>query len=393
MLKRLLLVTVLLLVSTTFAQYVTDPLPYAKIANPLPDTMDQINRDSINLKFSPIRINQAGYRPEDKKYFYYIGSGATSFTVVDLSGQTVANGTLSNTGKTASGQLKIKASNNAQLVTGGDTRYTMQSPVYSGTVFEGQIPDIPPGTYKIKVGNDLSAKFVIDENVYGWIRDALMKFYGVNRCGDSKSWFHAGCHLKDTVTGGWHDCGDHLKEGATMSYAAAVLGLAAAVFSDRDVDVYSANQAITQTTDGIPDILYEAKHGADFVLQSYDKAGGQVGKMITSVGGFGNAGYGDDHSWWGRPENQDLMPSVRGGPPRAPRSEPTTDYLGKYAANLAFVSKLYRPYDAIYADRCLKVAKAIYDYTLPKLNSTSTPAYSGATIVTDDAAFGCIALL
>jgi Glycosyl hydrolase family 9/Cellulase N-terminal ig-like domain len=393
MLKRLLLVTILILASKSFAQLVTDPLPYAKIANPLPDTMDQKNRDSINLKFSPIRVNQAGYRPEDKKYFYYIGSSATSFTVVDLSGKTVANGTLTNTGKTASGQLKIKASNNAQLVTGGDTRYTMLSPVYSGSIFEGQIPEIASGSYKIKVGNDLSAKFVVDENVYGWIRDALMKFYGVNRCGDSKSWFHAGCHLKDTVTGGWHDCGDHLKEGATMSYAAAVLGLAAAVFRDRDVDVYSANQAITQTTDGIPDMLYEAKHGADFILRSYDKAGKQVGKMITSVGGFGNAGYGDDHSWWGRPENQDLMPAVRGGPPRCPRSEPTTDYLGKYAANLAFVSKLYRPYDAAYADRCLTAAKAIYDYTLPKLNSTSTPAYSGATIVTDDAAFGCIALL
>jgi hypothetical protein len=393
MLKRLFLVTILMLVSLSFAQYVTDPLPYAKIANPLPDTMDQKNRDSINLKFSPIRINQAGYRPEDKKYFYYVGSSATSFTVVDLSGQTVANGTLTNTGKTASGQLKIKASNNAQLVTGGDTRYEMLSPVYSGTIFEGQIPDIAPGTYKIKVGNDLSAKFVVDANVYGWVRNALMKFYGVNRCGDSKSWFHPGCHLKDTVTGGWHDCGDHLKEGATMSYTAAVLGLAAAVFADRDVDVYSANQGITQTTDGIPDILYEAKHGADFVLQSYDKAGGQVGKMITSVGGFGNVGYGDDHMWWGRPENQDLMPPSRGGPPRCPRSEPTTDYLGKYAANLAFVSKMFKPYDASYAERCLKAAKALYEFTKPKYDATNTPAYNGSGIVSDDIAFGCLALL
>jgi len=320
MLKRLLLVTILILAPHSFGQLVTDPLPYAKIANPLPDTMDQKNRDSINLKFSPIRINQAGYRPEDKKYFYYIGSSATSFSVVDLSGKTIASGNLTNTGKTASGQLKIKASNNAQLVSGGDTRYTMQSPVYSGSVFEGQIPEVAPGTYKIKVGNDLSAKFVVDENVYGWVRDALLKFYGVNRCGDSKSWFHTGCHLKDSATGGWHDCGDHLKEAATMSYTAAVLGLAAAAFADRDADKYSANQGITQTTDGIPDILYEAKHGADFVLNSYDKAGGQVGKMITSMGAFGNPPFGDDHSWWGRPENQDLMPMNRGGPPRCARS-------------------------------------------------------------------------
>jgi hypothetical protein len=36
-----------------------------------------------------------------------------------------------------------------------------------------------------------------------------------------------------------------------MSYTAAVMGLAAAAFSDRDADVYSANQGITLVTDGI----------------------------------------------------------------------------------------------------------------------------------------------
>jgi hypothetical protein len=375
------------------AQYVTDPLPYAPIANPLPDTMDQLFRDSVNIKFSPIRLNQAGYRPQDKKYFYYIGSSASTFTVTDTSGKTVGNGTLTSTGKTTSSQLKIKASNNATLVAGGDTRYLMDSPVFSGTIFEGVIPDLPPGVYRVVVGTTTSHTFVINERVYSWVRDALLKFFGVNRCGDSKSWFHPGCHLKDEATGGWHDCGDHLKEGATMSYTAAVLGLAAAVFSDRDVDVYSANQGNTQITDGVPDILYEAKHGADFILQSYEKAGGEVGKMITSMGGFGNTGCGDDHSWWGRPEYQDKMPAARGGPPRCARSEPTTDYLGKYAANLAFVSKRIRPFDGAYADRCLKAAKAIYDFTKVKMDLTNTAAYNGATIVSDDAAFGCLALL
>jgi hypothetical protein len=385
----------LLLVSAfvVTAQYVTDPLPYAAIANPLPDTMDQLRRDSFNLKFSPIRLNQAGYRPQDKKYFYYVGSGASNFTIIDASGKNAGSGSLQSTGKSTSGQLKIKCSNNAQLVSGGDTRYLLNSPVFSGSIYEGSIPDLAPGTYRVVVGKDTSAKFVVNERIYSWVRDALMKFYGVNRCGDSKSWFHPGCHLKDEVTGGWHDCGDHLKEGATMSYTAAVLGLAAAVFSDRDVDVYSADQGITQVTDGIPDILYEAKHGADFVLRSYDKAGGQVGKMITSMGGFGNTGCGDDHQWWGRPEYQDKMPANRGGPPRCARSEPTSDYLGKYAANLAFVSKMYKPYDAAYATRCLTAAKAIYDFTKPKLDKTNTAAYNGSTIVTDDVAFGALALL
>jgi hypothetical protein len=370
------------------AQYVTDPLPYAPIANPLPDTMDQKLRDSVNLKFSPIRLNQAGYRPQDKKYFYYVGT-ASNFIIIDKDGKNVGSGILKATGQSAKGQLKIKASNNSQLVNNGDTRYTMQSPPFSGNISEGLIPDnLPPGEYRIVVGSETSHPFVVDEKVYSWVRDALLKFYGANRCGDSKSWFHTACHLKDPVIGGWHDCGDHLKEGATMSYTASVLGLAAAAFFDRDADVYSANQGITQVTDGIPDILYEAKHGADFILRSYDQAGGQVSKMVTSVGDFGK-----DHMWWGRPENQDKMPASRGGPPRPGRNEVTTDYLGNYAANLAFVSKRMRIYDEAYADHCLKAAKDIYTFTKPRVDITNTGAYNGSTIASDDAAFACLALL
>ena len=134
--------------------------------------------------------------------------------------------------------------------------------------------------------------------------------------------------------------------------------------------------------------MSEAKHGADFVLRSFDLAGGQPGKMITSVGSFQN-----DHMWWGQPENQDKMPTLRGGPPREARNHPTTDYLGKYTANLAFVSKMYRPYDAAYADRCLAAAKAIYEFTKTRLDKTDTPAYNGETKLDDDIAFACLGLL
>jgi hypothetical protein len=371
-----------------------DPMPYADIAVPFNEFEEQLVRDSANLIISPLRVNQAGYRPDDKKYFYYITSTASSFSVVNTAtGMAVASGTFRNTGKSNSAQIKIKASNNSLLVTGGDTKYTLTSNVYSGTIYEGEITFLPEGRYRIVAGADTSAPFIIKANVYNMVKDALLKFYGVNRCGDSKSWFHKPCHLQDAVTGGWHDCGDHLKEGATMSYTAAVLGLASAAFSSVDKDRYDADQSKTLTTDGIPDILYEAKHGADFILRSYELAGGDVSKMITSVGGFGNTGCGDDHNWWGPPEYQDLMPSSRGGPPRCPRSEPTTDYLGKYAANLAFVSKGMQRFDEQYSSKCLAAARAIYSFTSTKLNSTSTPAYSGATIVTDDAAFGCLALL
>ena len=202
-----------LLAVPLYSQTVADPPPYAAIANPLPDTMDQQKRDSVNLKFSRVRVNQAGYRPQDEKLFYYMGTSASSFSVINLStGATAATGSLTSLNATAAGQLKMTCYYKAQLVSGGAVKYSMQSPSMSGTVFKGLIPDLPEGRYMIKVGSDESAPFMIRADVYSMVKDALLKYYGVARCGNNDSWFHAACHLKDAVPGGWHDAGDHLKE-------------------------------------------------------------------------------------------------------------------------------------------------------------------------------------
>jgi len=376
------------LLAPTVAQQ--DTRPYAPIANPLPDTLDQLYRDSATIKIGRVRVNQAGYRPGDEKFFYYIGSSASSFSVVNadnVNGPAVATGTLTSKNVTSSGQLKIKASNNAQIVSGGDTRYTMQSAAVSGTVYEGKIDVATPGRYRVKVGTDVSAPFWIDENVYGWVRDAAIKFPGVNRCGDSQSWFHGACHLKDATLGGWHDCGDHLKEGITQSFLHSMLGLASAALIDRDVDHYGANQNNTVLTDGVPDVLYEAKHGSQYVINAYNNAKGDVSKMILSVGGFG-----PDHQWWGQPEMQDRMSYERGGPIRDARNEVGANILGNFAAGLALTAKNYAVFDQKFADTSIAIAKKMYEYGKAHQTATQTPAYSGNEIVNDKMAFAAMAL-
>lgn len=363
-------------------------MPYDPIAVPFDEYADQLQRDSVNCRISRVRVNQAGYRPADKKYFYYIGNSATTFSVISAgNGTVVSNGMLTSTGNTTSGQMIIVGNYHAIDVAGGKRRYELESPVVSGMVFEGVIPELPDGKYRVVVNSDTSAPFLISKDIYNMVKDALLKFFGANRCGDSKSWLHKPCHLDDPVTGGWHDCGDHLKEGATQSYTAAVLGLAAAVFQDRDQDVYDADQSITKVTDGIPDILYEAKHGADFILQSFHKAGEEVADMITSIGNL------SDHSYWGLPEMQYLQSSDRGGSPRDARKEVTSDYLGNYAANLAFVSKLFSSIEPTYAAKCLGAAEKIYWFTRDRRDITSTSAYNGSTTVSDNLAFASLGLL
>jgi len=368
---------------------VSDPMPYAKIAVPFSEYEDQLVRDSANLKISRVRVNQAGYRPEDKKYFYYVADGsASTFKVIDISGKDAGSGTLSSTALTDSGRFHIKASNNCILVAGGDTRYILDGPVISGTIYEGLLPDLVPGKYKVVVGTDTSSPFVVNKLLYNWVGEAVLKFFGASRCGDTHSWFHKPCHLLDPIKGGWHDAGDHLKEGVTQGYTAAVLGLCAAVFNDKDQDVYNEVQSKTTVTDGIPDILYEAKHGADYILQSYEKAGGQVANMITSVGNFSK-----DHMYWGPPEYQENMSAARGGAPREARNEVGANILGEFAADLAFVSKFYKTYDSAYSDKCLEAARNIYEFIKLRPDSISnSPAYNGSTSANDDIAFAAMAL-
>ncbi|HLP40921.1 MAG TPA: glycoside hydrolase family 9 protein, partial [Fibrobacteria bacterium] len=360
----------------------------------MPDTLDQLYRDSANIRFSKIRVNQAGYRTGDRKFFYVVGAAGNAFKIIDKSRNQVAAGNLSATGKNTSGQLAIRANRNAFKAQ--NTRYTMTSPVYSGAVSEGEIPlQIAPGQYRIIVDSDTSAPFVVDDQVYSWVKDALLKFFGANRSGNTDSWIHPPSHLKDgpngdgSLTGGWFDCGDHLKESMSMSYATVMLAMLSAVMPDRDADKYGKNHNDTYRTDGLPDMLYESKIGVDFFLKSYDLAGGDPAKMWTSVGYFGG-----DHGWWGQPQFQDRLPVDRGGPVREIRNEVGTNILGRLAAGLAFFSKQYGAYDRAFADRCLAAAKKMYDLGKATMKASgSSGAYPTETTINDDMALAAVALL
>jgi len=360
----------------------------------IPDTTSQAYLDAMNVQISPIRVNQAGYRPDDVKYIYYVGS-ATTFQVVKSSdpATVVGTGTFSKSRGSTSSSISIRASNNAATTTGGDTRYTAKGTGPSGTLQEGQLPTGLPENerLRIKVGNDLSADFIISAQTYSMVKDATLKFFGINRSGDSQNWFHKPSHLGDPIPGGWYDCGDHLKEAITQSGTLALLSMLAAIYPDRDTDKYAYNQGNTVNTDGIPDILREAKHGADYFLFAYNKNNQKVDASLhLSVGDFGK-----DHGWWGSPEYQDPMKADYGGTVsrQALRNDLWSSTAGRIAAGLAFTSVQYRRFDAAYADQALEAAKAFYAYGRAKKNAGSSMAYNGESAYYDDMALGAVALL
>ena len=354
----------------------------------IPDSLDQAYRDAQNLRIGRIRLNQAGYLPEDtEKQFYYVSAGtcAETYVVVDLNGNAVSEpASLTTTGKPTTSSWAINAGTNA--ATNNQGRYETFGQGPEGTICVGHLADVPglaqDTRYRIKILNQYSATFIISDKVYSMVRDATLKFYGINRSGNSESWFHKPSHTKDgggkfvsgknsvtgftaqegALQGGWYDCGDHLKESQTQAYAFMVLAVMAASSPERDEDHYAYNMGETVNTDGVPDILREAKHGADFFMRAYRFADGIIDNMAVSVGNFGA-----DHGWWGRPENQDALPATltgRGGPHERDirLGELGSNISGQIAAGLALLSVDYATYDKDFADSCLMVAEQLYDF-------------------------------
>jgi hypothetical protein len=231
------------------------------------------------------------------------------------------------------------------------------------------------------VGEEISAPFAVQDDIYSQVKSAVLKFFGVNRSGNSESWFHGPSHLNDEIPGGWYDCGDYLKEGITQSYALAMLGLVAAVHQNRDEDRFAYNQNEMVNTDGIGDVLREARHGADYVLSAYQE---DIASMKTSVGDFS-----DEHTIWVEPEFGELLTGARSG-----RNEVGANIIGRFAAGLAFTSALYRELDTSFASRALNAAVNMYEYAKNNIEEISTsPAYSGEPSAGDDVGLAAVALL
>ena len=320
------------------------------------DTLNQAYIDALSLSVSNIRVNQAGYLPDDpEKLFYYVSYECESatYSVVDLEGEEVAaGGKFTAFGKTDQTVRVVKA-----YVNSLDKRYTVEKTAPEAKVCAGKLADMAAlptdKRLRIKVGKEYSSTFIVSDKVYSMVRDANLKFFGVQRSGDSESWFHGPSHVHDSIPGGWYDAGDFLKVAPTMGYTFLVLSVLSAVHPERDEDHYAFNHNEIVKTDGIPDMLREARHGAEFYLRSYEYAKGEIKDMIVNIGDA------DDHLHWNRADSMESMNPV---PPRPVMHGIGPGMSAQVAAGLALLSVRYATYDKAFADSCLKVAEKLYAY-------------------------------
>ena len=366
--------------------------------------------DSMNVyNRRPIRVNQAGFRPQDNKYAYVADTKETTFKVIDANtGKEVpGGGNLTQLGTYPKPNIWVNGAFNSleSIYEFGDTTKTGTEMLYKADF----TPLTTTGEYFLVVGKDTSATFHVHPSIYNAIFENSLKFFGVQRCGNTNSWFHAPCHLKDgseigyDLTGGWHDCGDHFKVSETLGYAAYALATTYLVYQNKAEDRFGNSYNDTVFTDGIPDILYEAKIGADYIFKLYkaSKAKGLIdkGDMYHSI-----AVGSEDHQFWDVPEKQDAQSKAKGGPDRHVAKGIGTA-AGMYVASLAYFAMGWQVYDPVYSDSLIQAAKEIYSKVMRPVSPNSHGGYtptdelggfypggSSETNMIDDAAAAALAL-
>lgn len=386
-------------------------LPYAPIAAPMPVSGDRAPLDSLLARPGRVRVNQAGYRRVDVAAglarLRYYGS-ASAFSLQREGGPVTAGGSFQTLGFQDGTRIAVcqQVGSAIQAPVCRIDSDTLKTSIPRGAVQEGVLPaDLAAGRWRAVVGTDTSAWFQVTDSVYGWVRDASLRYFGLARSGDS-SWFHGPSHMLDgsldgvpgAYAGGWYDAGDHLKEPQSMGVALATLATLAAARPDRDADRWGAIHRADAPLDRVPDVLKEARWGADFFLSSWIRNGRRTGPddkggkaMVTGIGDFG-----DDHGWWGPSELQDAITTAgRGGAQeRIVRRELGTNVVADVAASLALLSVRWRPWDAAWADDALAAARDMYAWAKAHPDSiVPSPAYGGASSANASLALAATALL
>lgn len=168
------------------------------------------------------------------------------------------------------------------------------------------------------------------------------------------------------LSGGWGDCGDHVKFGQTQYYSAYMLLVGYNAFPTGYDDYYSYDYSGYQGTqdftweggdgipNGIPDILDEVKHATDYFIKC-------IRNGTTFYSQVGNGDY--DHKQWVTTPYMSTLSANNGGETRPVKKNPNDGSMVSFCgASLALMSEAYRKFDPIYADLCLQKALECYTY-------------------------------
>ena len=291
------------------------------------------------------------------------------------------------------------------------------------------------GSFVLKIGDAKSLPVSIGKGSYGELSTQLLEFMRQQRCGFNP-WLNTNCHQADGRTaygpltngspldarGGWHDAGDLLKYLLTSGNATAQMLLAyelggrGMAFNVQSSERQRWKSVSTQLnndhfdalgmpgTNGIPDILDEARWGLDWLLKLHpapdqlyhqvaddrDHAGWRLPQNETVDYGWGKGGARPVYFADGQPQGLKLYKSASTG---------VANLAGRYAASMALAFQIWKddPAQKVFAARCLRAGREVYELGRAKEgvqqgNSYGAPYRYEETTWADDMEWGAAEL-
>jgi endoglucanase len=222
------------------------------------------------------------------------------------------------------------------------------------------------GTYYLEVpGVGRSWDFTLGKNVFERAFYMAMRgFYG-QRCGTAvdmgpefKGYAHPACHLKGEFhassgksgprdnPGGWHDAGDYGRYMVNSGISTGTLLWAWEIFGRQ---LKSINLKIPESGNGTPDILNEARWNLEWMLKMQDTDGGVWHKQTS-----------EHFSGFIAPQDDHLTSEVIGTGSDPFKSTCATADLASVGA---IAARVYKPFDAKFAERALDAARQAFAWT------------------------------
>ncbi|MFF8381875.1 glycoside hydrolase family 9 protein [Streptomyces sp. NPDC015661] len=327
----------------------------------------------------PVRVNQLGYLPDGPKRATVINSATTPLTwqLRDASGTQVASGTTTVHGADqASGQTThlvdfggyTGTGTGFTLVVGGQTGHPFD---ISASLYDGLRADSMSFFYQQRSG------IAIDAALAGsaYARPAGHLGVAPNK-GDTSVPCQAGvCDYRTDVRGGWYDAGDQGKYVVNGGIATwqVVNSFERARRSGGEAALGDSTLRVPERGNGMPDVLDEARWELEFLLRM------QVPEGRPSAGMAFHKIH--DAEWTAlptRPELDDKKRELHG---------PSTAATLNLAATAAQCARVYAPYDAAFATRCLDAARRAWtaarahpDVLAPATDNTGGGAYEDADV-------------
>lgn len=291
-----------------------------------------------------IHLNQAGYRPCDKKTAL-ITKKVRRYQVFKNDGSLVLEGEVTAWDPGPDGAPTIDKNSGDTLWTADFTNIT------------------DSGTYYIEAGNEKSPSFTVGDSVYADLTKAVLKMFYYQRCGGggiggeyAGRFAHAPCHMgkavyydpndpvyggtEADVSGGWHDAGDY---GRYITPAAKTV-----------VDLMMASElfpGISSLDFGGPCRLpQEIRYELEWMLKMQHPVTGGVYHKVTT----------QNHAPWNTlPEND---------PEQLYLSPVSAQATGSFAAAMAHASRYFRQQDPIFADKCINAAENAWKWLIMNPN-------------------------